>query len=135
MKKLSLWIAAFSTCFIFTAQAQVTQTTNNGVPQAIPYSSLVKDASGMALSNQFIKLRFSMHSGSATGPVVYCETDTTTTSPTGIFSVVVGGGTIMSGTFDAIPWSTSQIYQQVELDPTGASNFADMGTTQLLSSP
>jgi len=131
MKKLSLWTAAVFTFFASTTNAQ----TSAGVPQAFPYSSQVRDASGNILANQFINLRITMHTGSTTGPAVYIETDTVTTSPNGIFSVVVGGGTIVSGRFDSIPWSVGQIYQQVELDPAGGRAFTDMGTTQLLSLP
>ncbi len=137
MKKLSLLLSAVI-CLGFKIQAQTAQLTvpfTGGVPQAFPYSSVVRDDQGQGLANQFINLRITMHSGSVFGPVAYAETDTVTTSATGIFSVVVGGGTIISGNFDSIPWSTGQIYQQVELDETGGTNFIDMGTSQLLSLP
>lgn len=135
MKKLSLLVAATAFLFTFQSQAQLAVPVSGGVPQAFPYSSQVRDDEGNLLSNRFISLRISMHSGSATGPVTYVEHDTTTTSPNGIFSVVVGGGTIIQGKFDSIPWTSGQIYQQVELDENGGTNFSDMGTAQLLSFP
>ena len=95
----------------------------------------MRDANGELLVNRHIALRISMHVGSADGPIAYMEVDTTTTSPNGIFSVVVGGGSIMQGDFNLIPWTGGQIYQQVELDENGGDRFTDMGTAQLLSLP
>lgn len=137
MKKLQLLLIA-AICFGLKIQAQTSSIqvpVSSGVPQAYPYSSIVRSADGNVLSNQFINLRISMRSGSVNGPIAYQETDTVTTSPMGIFSVVVGGGKIVAGNFDSIPWSSGQIYQQVEMDDKGGNTFADMGTAQLLSLP
>jgi hypothetical protein len=135
MKKFNFLVAAVALFFAQNSQAQLTVPVSGGVPQAFPYSSIVRDANGDVLANRFIALRISMHVGSPTGAVAYMERDTVTTSPAGIFSVVVGGGSILQGSFDSIPWSTGQIYQQVELDDRGGDRFIDMGTAQLLSLP
>lgn len=135
MKKFNFLLSAVAMFFAYQSQAQLTVPVSGGVPQAFPYSSQVRDANGELLVNRHISLRISMHVGSADGPVAYMEVDTTTTSPNGIFSVVVGGGSIIQGDFNQIPWTTGQIYQQVELDENGGDRFADMGTAQLLSLP
>lgn len=133
MKKLSHLVTAAALLLTLHVDAQT--STNRGVPQAFPYSSQVRDANGNILANQTINLRISMRSGSPDGPIAYREVNPTVTSPNGIFSVVVGGGTIVEGNFDSIPWVAGQIYQQVELDERGGTNFVDMGTSQLLSLP
>ena len=135
MKKFNLLLSAVAMFFAYQSHAQLTVPVSAGVPQAFPYSSQVRDANGELLVNRHIALRISMHVGSADGPIAYMEVDTTTTSPNGIFSVVVGGGSIIQGDFNLIPWTGGQIYQQVELDENGGDRFTDMGTAQLLSLP
>lgn len=132
MKHVTL-LAALLIMFLAPVRAQIDSRT--GVPQAFPYSSQIRDANGALITDRFISLRVTMRTGTPDGPPVYVEVDTTTTSPTGIFTVVIGGGTILQGSFDSIPWMDGQVYQQVELDENGGSNFTDMGTTQLLSLP
>lgn len=134
MKKLRLLALAALSAGL-TSQAQITVPVSGGVPQAYPYSSQVRDADGTVLANQFISLRISLRDGGVDGPVKYVELDTITTSPNGIFSVVVGGGRVIGGNFDSIPWASGMIYQKVELDERGGTNFVDMGTAQLLSLP
>jgi hypothetical protein len=57
------------------------------------------------------------------------------TNAFGIFTVVIGGGNISTGDLDSINWSSGTYFLQVETDPTGANNYIDMGTTQLMSVP
>jgi hypothetical protein len=52
-----------------------------------------------------------------------------------MFSVKIGLGTPVSGTFASINWGTNAKFMQVELDPAGGSSFIDMGTSQLMSVP
>ena len=105
------------------------------VPQAMNYQAVARDAAGQELQNRFISLRLTIHDQTSGGIIVYKETDTATTNKFGLFSVAIGNGTIVSGTFSAITWSTGSKFLQVELDPAGGSNYADMGTSQLQSVP
>ncbi len=59
----------------------------------------------------------------------------TTTNQLGLFSLAVGGGTVLSGTFANINWGTGDKYLQVEMDPAGGTAYTNMGTSQLLSVP
>lgn len=104
-------------------------------PQAIPYQAVARDASGNVLASQPIAIRFSVHTDSATGNIVYQETQNATTTSLGLFSVNLGQGITVSGSFPAIDWASGSKYLQVELDPLGGSSYTDMGTTQLMSVP
>jgi len=104
-------------------------------PQAIPYQAVARNSSGNLLSNQGIALRFSIHDGSATGTVVYNETQTATTNSLGLFKVNIGAGAVVSGTFSGINWSTGNKFLQIELDPAGGSNYTNMGTSEMQSVP
>ncbi len=49
-------------------------------PQGIPYQAIARNASGVAISNTAVKVRFSIRDSIATGPVKYQETHNPTTS-------------------------------------------------------
>jgi len=104
------------------------------VPLGINYQAVARDNSGKELVNTDIEVQFSIKSGSPTGPVVYQEVFTdVTTSRYGVFSLVIGTGEPVLGTFAEIDWSTSNHYLQVEIKFENL--FLDMGTMQFLSVP
>jgi uncharacterized protein YjdB len=104
-------------------------------PQGIPYQAAARNSSGAVLASTNISLRFTVRDSVATGAVKYRETHNLTTSSQGMFSVKIGLGTPVSGTFASINWGTNAKFMQVELDPAGGSSFIDMGTSQLMSVP
>ncbi len=102
-------------------------------PQSLPYQAVARDAGGNLIALQPVSVRFTVHDGTAGGPVVYQETQSPTTSKLGLFNVNVGSGTVVSGTFSAINWAAGAKYLQVELDPTGGTSYINMGTDQIRS--
>ena len=81
------------------------------------------------------KLRFTILDGSASGTVVYQETQTATTNSLGLFVVNIGQGTPVTGNFSTINWGGGNKFTQVELDVAGGTSFTNMGTSQMLSVP
>jgi uncharacterized protein (TIGR02145 family) len=110
-------------------------TTSAQAPQGIPYQAIARNASGVAIANTAVKVRFSIRDSIATGPVKYQETHNPTTSALGLFSINVGMGTVVSGSFSGINWGKNAKFLQVELDPAGGGSYADLGTTQMMSVP
>jgi hypothetical protein len=104
-------------------------------PQSFNYQGLARDNSGNALISQPISIKASILDGSMTGTVAYSETLTATTNQFGLFTTAIGTGTVISGSFAGIAWSTGNKYLKIEMDPAGGSNFTLAGTTQLLSVP
>jgi uncharacterized protein (TIGR02145 family) len=104
-------------------------------PQGIPYQAVARNTSGVPLSNQDIKIRFSIRDSILSGPIVYRETHATTTTALGLFSLNVGMGTPVTGTFTGINWGKNAKFLQVEMDPTGGNSFNDLGTQQMMSVP
>jgi hypothetical protein len=104
-------------------------------PQGIPYQAIARNASGVAISNSAVKVRFTIRDSIATGAIKYQETHNPTTSALGLFSVNVGMGTVVSGTFSGINWGKNAKFMQVELDPAGGTSYTDLGTTQMMSVP
>jgi uncharacterized protein (TIGR02145 family) len=104
-------------------------------PQGIPYQAIARNASGVAIANTAVKVRFSIRDSIATGAIKYQETHNPTTSALGLFSVNVGMGTVISGTFSGINWGKNAKFLQVELNTTGGTTYTDLGTTQMMSVP
>ncbi len=109
------------------------QATNAQSPGLIEYQAVARDAAGTLMNNQALTVRFTIHSDSVTGPVVYQETHSTSTNAYGLFSLRIGEGLVISGSFGNIAWGNSAYYLQVEVD--AGSGYADMGTQQLVSVP
>lgn len=110
-------------------------TVNAQAPNAIPYQAVARNTSGNLITNQNVSLRFSIHDVSATGTIVYQETQNTTTNALGLFSVNIGQGTPVTGTFVTINWGSGAKFTQVEIDPAGGTSYVDMGTQQMMSVP
>jgi hypothetical protein len=111
-----------------------TQASNN-VPEGFGYQAVVRDAMGNIIQNQPVAMRFTIRDTSANGPAIFQQTDTVIPNQFGIITVIVGGGSISVGSLGGINWANGSKFMQVETDVTGGNNYADMGTTQLLSVP
>ena len=105
------------------------------VPQKINYQAVARDASGNVIASKNISVKFTVRDGSATGAVVYSESQQLATNAFGVFSTAIGGGTVITGTMGTINWGSGDKYLQVEFDPNGGNSYTDMGATQLLSVP
>lgn len=123
MKHTVCLIIIFFTVIVSQAQA----------PQGINYQAIARNSSGAVLPNTNITVRFTLRDGSTSGAVVYQEHQSVTTNQFGLFTAVIGSGTIDAGAFSGINWSASAKYLQIEID--AGSGYADMGVTQLMSVP
>lgn len=120
---------------ILIATLLVALLANAQSPQAFDFQGVARDAFGNVKSSESITLRISILVGSPGGDVAYQELHSVTTSPFGLFTIAVGQGTPTESTFPAIGWGAASHFIQVEMDPSGGSDFQNMGTTQLLSVP
>jgi hypothetical protein len=128
MKKLLMLL--FKIFIVILVQAQV--------PGEINYQGVARNPGGVALSNQNITLRISIHNNSETGSIIYQETRKLKTNNFGLFTVAIGGTGALTatGTIKGIDWSDGkQKYVQVEIDPNAGFVFKNMGSAQLLSVP
>lgn len=113
----------------------ITSSVKAQSPQAIPYQAIARDVSGNVLANQAIGLRISLIDSNI-NLIDYQETHQVTTNSLGLFTLNIGQGTPVFGTFSAIAWSISgNEHVQVEMDPSGGINYTNMGITKLNSVP
>jgi hypothetical protein len=99
-------------------------------PGLFNYQGVARDASGNTISNQSVGIRFSIHQGTAVGPVFYSETQNTTTNDFGLFTTQIG-----SNGFVNVDWANGPYFLEVEMDANGGTNYQSLGTSQLLSVP
>lgn len=104
-------------------------------PQKFNYQGVARDNGGNIIANQNIGLRLSILSGSMNGTVQYSETQHVTTNDFGLFTIAIGDGTPVSGSFNGVGWGSNSHFLKMEMDPAGGSAYQLMGTSQLLSVP
>ena len=124
MKK-SLQILALLFIYLINAQA----------PEKFSYQADIKNASNVLIPNTPIGIKISILKNSATGTVVYAETQNVVTNSNGLVSLQIGAGTVVSGTIAGINWSNDSYYIKTETDVAGGTNYSIAGTSQLLSVP
>ena len=110
---------------IFMAQA----------PNLLSYQAVVRNAANQLVINQNVGVKFSILKSSATGAVVYAETQNSTTNSNGLFTTNIGSGTVISGSMASINWANDVYFIKSEIDLAGGSNYTITGTQQLLSVP
>ena len=100
-------------------------------PQGIQFQSVVRDATGIPMNNATVTVAFRIQDGG--GTTVYHENHTVTTDNFGLFNLVVGQGTVVSGTFANIDWGGSQ--HQVDISVNAGAGFVPLGVCQFESVP
>jgi hypothetical protein len=104
-------------------------------PQSLNYQAVARNANGLILPVTNINVRFSILDASITGNTIYQETHATSTNNFGLFTLAVGKGIVVSGTFSSIDWGGGDKFLKVEVAPNGDNNYLIQGATQLLSVP
>ncbi|MCX6351360.1 MAG: hypothetical protein NTX03_05825 [Bacteroidetes bacterium] len=104
-------------------------------PKSINYQAVARDNAGKVLANKTVSLRLSILDSTATGTAVYIETHSATTNAFGLFTLGIGNGSVVSGTFSNINWGGSNKFLKTEMDATGGTSYSVLGTSQFLSVP
>ncbi len=96
--------------------------------QGFNYKALLTDSNGDIVSNQAVDVKFTIFNSSNTA--VYVETFNVNTDANGILSVNVGEGTVVSGNFNNIDWSSDTYSLKTEIDLNDGNGYQDFGTTE-----
>lgn len=106
------------------------------VPQAISYQAVLRDpVSGAPLAGATATGHYLLHAGVPAGTVVYEETHAISANDQGLFTLRIGGGTPVSGSFSNIDWGSGTYFLEAQLDVGNSGSFTAMGTQELLSVP
>ncbi len=123
MKKTITFLTGILLSVIIFAQA----------PESFTYQAIVRNSSGQPLPNTSVTFQFNILQTSTSGTTVYSEEQTATTNGFGLVNLQIGQGTVQSGTFSAINWSSDAYFLNIKLDL--GSGFVDLGTQQFISVP
>lgn len=102
-------------------------------PQAINYQAVARDAGGQILPNKSLTVRLSIKTNGPAGTTVYQETHAVFTNTHGLFSLLIGQGNPVVGTFANLNWGQESHFLKVEVDD--GTGYLDMGTTQFVAVP
>ncbi|WGK65421.1 tail fiber domain-containing protein [Croceiramulus getboli] len=119
--KNSTTLLALLFCALLSAQ--------NIQSNRINYQGVARDASGDLIAETTINLQLAIRLGAPDVAADYVEDHAVTTDAAGVFSVLLGEGTPVSGTYDAIPWGDLAPYLTVSL------NGEELGTTEIHAVP
>lgn len=120
---------------IFTTLAIILTLSTYAISQNahfITYQGVASKASGEIIKAQEVELMFEISENSE---VKYVESHRTNTSEMGAFSVQIGNGDVLEGSFSAIDWSKKNQMISVYLDPEADGNFYFMGQSPFTSVP
>ena len=104
-------------------------------PQKINFQSILRNSSGEIVANKAVNLRISLLAGSANGSNVFTETHAKTTDASGLISIQIGMGTLVSGVFNSINWGNQAHFIKLEADFNGGTTYELLGTQELMSVP
>jgi uncharacterized protein (TIGR02145 family) len=104
-------------------------------PQKINFQSILRNSSGEVIGNKSVSLKITILSESINGSSVYSETHAKTTDASGLISLQIGMGTLVSGVFNSINWGNLAHFIKLEADFSGGSNYVVLGTQELMSVP
>ncbi|TAE53189.1 MAG: hypothetical protein EAZ89_07665, partial [Bacteroidetes bacterium] len=97
--------------------------------RGINYQAAARNNAGVLIANQNLNLRIFIREASANGTAVYEETHAPLTNAYGLFSVVIGSGTVVNGTFGNIDWASNRYFIETQI------NGVSLGASELVAVP
>jgi hypothetical protein len=122
----STFVTILAICFALNIYAQSAR-------DFFSFQGVARDGSGKIVANKNISLKLGIHP--LFNPFVFREEHQVMTNEHGVFHVLVGGGQLVSGSYNNIYWGDGYYFLQVEIDITGGTNYTNLGSTQLVSVP
>ncbi|MDC3406577.1 hypothetical protein OAZ27_02650 [Bacteroidia bacterium] len=136
MKKI--FISIFTSIIALCAVAQ-------DLPQGIayqavavkegPYSVAGENPQAIYWSNKDIKVRFTILDQYPNPMDTYQEYHSVTTDDYGVFNLIIGQGTVISGDFETIPWELGTAHLRVEIDFDNDDNYTVTSIERFWSVP
>jgi hypothetical protein len=123
---------------LFTILSLVVLTTHlfAQAPQKMTYQAVVRNSSNALAKNSTIGMKVTLLQGSVSGTAVYVERHATVTNENGLLNIEIGGGTVVSGTYqNGIFWAGGPYFLKTEIDLSGGTNYTITATSELLSVP
>ncbi|CAH0999326.1 hypothetical protein LEM8419_00624 [Neolewinella maritima] len=125
MKRLLLsLLVCLATCPLLLAQ---------GVPQGMQYQAVARDLAAQVLPNTGVELQINLLADGQADRVVYAEHHRVETNALGLFTLTIGQGEALQGTFAEVPWSSSEVWMEIQIMENG--RFVTISNSKMLSVP
>lgn len=121
--------------FLFISMFFAQFSFGQSVPQGMKYQAVARNEKGQVMASQHIQLRISLYSDPVKREVAYQEIHKVITSELGLFSLSVGEGINFKGQFEDIPWSSEEIWMEVEVQTDDETDFITISDSKMLSVP
>lgn len=105
------------------------------VPQGMQYQAVARDLQGKVMANQTVHLLIELVLDGNPKEKAYAETHQAITNELGLFTLTIGEGRTVSGTFTDIPWSQHEIWMQIGLDENQDGQYKTINSSRLLAVP
>ncbi len=124
MKKIITNFLVFSTLFFCTLLSAQSIQKN-----FINYQGVARSTGGDILADESINIQIALKFGAPDIAASYVENHTITTNLNGVFALLIGNGTPVTGDFNTLQWGGVAPYVTI------AINGAEVGTTELMAVP
>ena len=106
-------------------------------PLQFNFQAIARDVNGTPITEQDIKVRFTIRNETTLGLAEYVEIRQLRTNQFGMFSTSIGsnGAYFSTGSLEDVNWKSGKKFLQAEIDIKGGNNYIDLGATQLVSVP
>ena len=121
--------------YLFAAGLLLSASMFAQAPQKMNYQTVILNSSQALVRSATVGMKISVLRGSSAGTPVYVETQTTLTNANGLASIVIGDGSLVSGSFTGIDWTNGSYFVKTEIDTLGGASYTVEGNIQLLSVP
>ena len=125
MKKVISFLFLSIVYFGATAQA----------PDSLSFQAVIRAEDGTLLADQSVSARVGIYQGAEDGTLIFEETHTATTNSNGLLTLLIGGGSNVTGDLSTIDWGAGPYFIKREIDPNGGTDYVISGTSQFLSVP
>jgi hypothetical protein len=104
-------------------------------PPGINYQGVARNLDGKPLVLKDITIKIGILKNGDNSNIEYAETHSLKTNSFGLFTLVIGTGSVTTGDFRYISWADGNKWLRVEMDPDGGNSFQIMGSQQFMSVP
>ncbi|MCC7149903.1 MAG: hypothetical protein IT216_11855 [Saprospiraceae bacterium] len=100
------------------------------------YQAVARDSKGQIIANKDLDLKISLSSFQAEKEYIYySEQHRLTTNSLGLFSLIIGEGSVLSGSYEKIPWATEDIYINVSIKDISSDTYESISNSKLQAVP
>ena len=117
--------------FVFLVSIMFAQSNSLGMR----YQAIARDADGKIISNESMDVKAELFSADQPRDILYGESHELTSNQYGLLNLTIGGGKMIAGDYDLVPWSDQDIWVQISVKRDSDQEFKIITTSELLSVP